>query len=305
VISLLALTLGTSAAIAVEAAEGQPCPSADQVKVALASHGVAASVNPMRLRVGGNPGATSIHLFDSGGNEVLTRQLHSPAAQVDCVALADTVALIVERYLDEVEMKKLETSPVAVASVPMVAESLPPMVRTWASGLRLSGRTGREALIVPGTEAWAERRVNWNGTRWTIAAAVGGLLPESSKTTNDAATVKSLETWLAVRTGPWLHLGQHLLSLQAEVGAGAIRGSRTPDNGPTNADWGIAPWLGMSACYRHVVGESLFLEASLGGAVSLVRHELVIEFLPDKERRVVTTTPRFFGAFGLSLGLEF
>jgi hypothetical protein len=143
------------------------------------------------------------------------------------------------------------------------------------------------------------------GTQWTFAASLGGLMPDSLKTQSDLVTINLLETWFAVRGGPWLKLGADLVGLQAEAGAGVIRGSRSPAVGPARSDWGTAPWIGMSARYRHVLSGSLFVEGSVGGEFLLVRHELVVEFLPDETRRVVATTPRLFADFGLSLGLQF
>lgn len=304
-ICLLALALGTAAGISVDAEEGQQCPSAEQVTAAFAAHRVLASANALSLRVEGRAGAPTIHLLNNSGKEILTRELHSPAASDDCFALADSVALIVERYLDEIEMKRLETATSSTSSTPVVVVSGAQGVHVWAVGLRLLGRSGRENLVVPGAEAWAERRVDVKETPWTIAAAAGGLIPNSLKTQRESASVDLLETWIVGRGGPWLKLGSGFLGLQLEAGVAAIRGRRSPDNGSTQSDWGVAPWLGMSARYRHELAKNLFAEAAVGGDVSLVRHELVVEVLPDETHSVVAKTPRLFAEFSLSLGLRF
>jgi hypothetical protein len=109
------------------------CPSASRVSAAL----VARAPASQRLRgtdsegdltlilpAPGSPQEPSFSLVDQQGRLRLFRTLARPGSvhARDCLALADTVALIVQRYLEEVELPEIE----AAAKRPAIRPALPP-----------------------------------------------------------------------------------------------------------------------------------------------------------------------------------
>src|SRR4051794_41870669 len=108
---VLALVAVNAALITVNAADAQ-CPSGKQVNEAIAARlpGVLVPSSPappagvLELRLAGNPGTGHrLALSDGRGQVLLSRTLPPSTAtrDRDCEALAETVALIVDRYLQE------------------------------------------------------------------------------------------------------------------------------------------------------------------------------------------------------------
>jgi hypothetical protein len=308
VIALLALAASTAAGIVVGPIDGQRCPSLEQLKVAIETHVVSQSTVLLRLQLESNPGELELHLVDASGKEVLTRQLHTQLADVDCRALADTVAFIVDRYLDELETQRLELANTSV--VPGPAPSTPAFVtpppnRPWAVAVRVLGKSGRGGLLIPGAEVWGETAVPWFNATWTVGAALGLLSPRGDTNSEASVSSRRWESWFLLKAGPSLQLGWHRIGLQAEIGGNLLNASRRSSDGALVSTWGAEPLVGVSARYHVDLGRHWFMEASFGGFTSLVRHELVVETLPEMSRRVIASTPRFFSDLGFSLGLQF
>ncbi|HEX7505747.1 MAG TPA: hypothetical protein VF550_03175, partial [Polyangia bacterium] len=115
------------------------CPSSTQVQAALDTHAPRlvtwrpedVSANPLTLTLSPNlaTGETSILLIDKAGLVKLYRVLPPPVGDRarDCAALADTVAFIVDRYFEEVEIPQLpERKPPPIPPPPLPPAPLPP-----------------------------------------------------------------------------------------------------------------------------------------------------------------------------------
>jgi hypothetical protein len=108
-----------AAALTVAPGPSDSCPSSAQVQAALEAHASAlvtprlddepAKMLTLTLLPPPASGETSFSLIDKAGLVKLYRSLPAPAADRtrDCAALADTVAFIVLRYFEEVEMPAL------------------------------------------------------------------------------------------------------------------------------------------------------------------------------------------------------
>ena len=235
-----------------------------------------------------------VRLVDLDGHVVLGRLLQAETQSIDCAALADTVALIVERDFDELEVRRLDAVAAVVPNSP-VARS------TWGGGVTVVGRSGQGSLVSPGVGVFVERGVHGR-LHWTLSLSAG---ITSAHVTAAAAATKRDESWCLFRAGPWWGQGTNRFGLQAALGVGLVRARRAGEAANLASAWGAEPWTGLSARYRAWWRDRWFAEASLGGFVAIVRHELVVTLLPEQMRRVVATTPRVFADLGLSLGLQF
>lgn len=119
------------------------CPSAQQVQAAIASHAPRllaphtddSSANQLTLSMGSTPGSrdVTLSLLDGKGRIRLYRALPAPPGDrsPDCAALAHTVAFIVDRYFDEVELpaapeRKLPPAPPSPPPTPPSPPPAPP-----------------------------------------------------------------------------------------------------------------------------------------------------------------------------------
>ena len=160
-------------AVVVPAGPDDGCPSPKQVSVALAAR-LPATVSPLgqaprpgavRLTVGGDAGgATRLDLADQGGAVLLRRTLPvARGAAADCAALAETVALIVERYWREVgyDAPPLTTAvpppppPTPAPVLPIVEDSTPPpraapriyVPLGWSLAAAITGQLGDSGAL--------------------------------------------------------------------------------------------------------------------------------------------------------------
>ena len=142
------------------------CPSSAQVQAALEAHApklvATSSAGPsdgpltVWLATASGTGELSLSLVDSSGLVKLYRMLPPPQGgrPRDCTALADTVALIVDRYFDEVELPAMpEKKVVPPPPPPPPAPPAPAPAPSKASGsgsempvFTLSGTYGDEIL---------------------------------------------------------------------------------------------------------------------------------------------------------------
>jgi hypothetical protein len=298
------------------------CPSARQVSAALSEH--APAVQSVRgpdsesalILVLPAPGTTeepSVSLIDQQGELRLFRTLARPGAAHarDCVALADTVAIIVQRYLEEVELPELEVARKRPAiQVPPPAPSVPPvvvdsLVRTrarWDISLGISQRlasqmaglepydlrlslartlgarmdTGFLFRLWGGVSGWTER--DWNGGRGDLVRVPSGLEVMWRR----AISAVELQLGLAGLLDFWILGARYQTNVQWDhrfAVAGALTG-------------------GMQV----PLGKRLFLRLSLDFAVAAVRYEYVD---PRSANGTAFSTPGVFGdaalAFGMSL----
>jgi hypothetical protein len=311
------------AAIGVLAPAGpdEGCPSPRQVADALGAHlpgtvlplGLTIGPSALRLAVATDPtGVTRVDLFESGGDTLLHRTL-SPGERArgsDCPALAETAALIVERYWHEVgyDLPPLQPPPPppppppSATEKPSIAESRPPPAPAprahplWLLGLAAGGRAGDAGTFDPSALL-----------SLTFEGSVG--LRLSAGVMSGASAVTSLGTasfhQFPVRLGSYLRLplGPGQLEPGLGVDLDAIWVGLTgmhPDVGLTSpplctgqfcASPGADLALGWSmTTTHHVYFRALALA---GGAASL-------RFTADN--RVLWSTPRTYVEFAIECG---
>src|SRR4051794_29176253 len=154
------------------------CPSPRQVVEALGAHlpGVALPLgqppgpSALRLRVATDAtGVTLLDLGNASGEIVLHRALVPTDRGPACAALAETVALIIERYWREVgyDVPTVEVTPAAAPPVtPQLVAKPPPSERgppgapwRWGVGLLAAVRSDHGALGSAGLAASLQGRI--------------------------------------------------------------------------------------------------------------------------------------------------
>jgi hypothetical protein len=317
----LSFALLTLQAVSVLVAPGPEdgCPSARQVSAALSQR--APSVQRTRepdsesaltlvLPAPATPQEPSVSLIDQQGRLRLFRTLARPGAEHahDCAALADTVAIIVQRYLEEVELPELEAgnkspairvAPPAPSPAPVLAASPLRARARWDISLGISQRfssqtTGLEAydlrlsvartlgartdtgLLVRlwgGISGWTPH--DWTGGRGEVIRVPSGL----DVMWRRAASTVELQLGLAGLLDYW------------------ILGSRDPTN--LHWDYRFVVAGALTGGMQVPLGKRLFARLFLDLAVAALRYEY-----RDPDKRTVFSTPSVFGDAGLALGMS-
>jgi hypothetical protein len=311
----------TLPAVSVLVAPGpeEGCPSARQVSAALSERESAAqgtraldseSALTLVLPAPGTPQEPSFSLIDRQGKLRLFRTLARPGSTHarDCAALAVTVAIIVQRYLDEVELpepepaRKSSAIPVAPpAPEPVVADSPHRARARWdislgisqrlasqMSGLEpydlrfslartLGARTDASLLlrVWGGISGWTQ--IGWTGGRGDVMRVPSGV---ELAWRHEAATLE-LQLGLAGLVDCWVLGARYQTNVEWDyrfVVAGALTG-------------------GM----QFPLGKRLFARLFLDFAVAGWRYEYQD---PRAEKGSVFSTPGVFGDAGLALGMS-
>ncbi len=261
----------------------------------------------------------SVSLIDQQGRLRLFRTLARPGAAHarDCVALADTVAIIVQRYLEEVELPELEAarkSPEILAAPPAPAPppSPSPSPLVAASPLR----------------AWARWDVSL-GISQRFSGQMAGLEPYDLRLSLARTLGARMDTGLLLRlwsglsgwtthywnggrgevirvpSGLELMWRRAVSAVELQLGLAGlldcwILGARYQ----TNAQWDfrVAIAGALTGGMQVPLGKRLFLRFSLDFAVGALRYRYVE---PGDPNETAFSTPRVFGdaavAFGMSL----
>jgi len=299
------------------------CPSARQVSASLLEHAPAVqstsgsdagSALTLVLPPPGTPQEPSVSLIDPQGRLRLFRILARPgAAQTrDCAALADTVAIIVQRYLEEVELPEAEparknppiqvAAPVAAPSPPPVAAGPSPRARArWDMSLGISQRFADQAtsleaydlrlsvartlgarvdagLLVrlwSGVSGWTQH--DWTGGRGDVMRVPSGL----DLMWRRAASSVELQLGLSGLLDCW------------------ILGSRDPTN--LHWDYRFVVAGALTGGMQVPLGKRLFARLFFDFAVAAWRYEY---FDRIRGKETVFSTPGVFGDAGLALGMS-
>jgi hypothetical protein len=263
-----------------------------------------------RLRVStSTEGDVRVDLVDAQGEAVLHRVLPAPprGRAPDCAAIAETIALIVERYLHDVgyEVPPLpppapkpppppaETPPTAVVAAPATPAPAPRTL--WRLGLDGGGRLGDagglngNADLVLGLEP-AASGVHGGGR---LSAGYG--TPASARWADKTGTLRRiplrLGLYLAIPAGPGqlepgLGVGADVY-LVSVSGPGATSGTHTSPSGD------------LSLGYALPLPGPLYLRL-------LSRIALAVPFsFTALEVAQVWETPRVYGEAGVELGFAF
>lgn len=293
------------------------CPNPRQVSDALQSHlpGLvqpAAANRPEALRAVLDVPAdgTVVHfsLVDSRGDVQLRRSIPAPGRgrpAAECIALAETLAVIVERYLSSVQYQASETAP-----PPPPPAVVPPAPSPPPKPEPPRGRAG--FLFVGG--AWMMASSDDHSI---LAGRLGG---ELELTHRPFALVARITIGVAQQENVILGKGSASLrrfplnvGLALEVPAGpgtfepcitggvdVLQGySDDPVTDRTDRAYRVSPVAGAETGYRVTLGRHFFVRprASLGFAI--VNYDVVVG------KAVIFHTSSTYSTFGLDVGLVF
>ena len=318
---LLALIVLRAVSVLVAPGPDESCPSARQVSAALSEHAPAVegtrgpdSEYPLSLVLPGpgTPQEPSVSLIDQRGRLRLFRTLARPGATNvrDCAALADTVAIIVQRYLEEIalpEGEAIRTSPAIPAPPP--APSSPPVVtdspvRTrarWDMSLGVSQRLSSETT---GLEAY--------GLRLSLARTLGARMDTGFLVRLwSGISGPTQRGWdggrgnvFRVPSGLDFMWRRTASSVELQLGLAGlldcwILGARYQ----ANAQWNyrVAVAGALTGGMQVPLGRRLFARLFLDVAVAFVRYDYVN---PGPGNVAAFSTPGVFGDAGLALGMS-
>ncbi len=304
-LALLAITVSAGARAAtlwIEIPAGAaPC-DLDQLEGALRSHVGAADVRPGLHDVDGSDVAVALERAGdrwtlrvrAAGERELRRRL--PPAGADCVALSETAASMVERYLDDI---RWTGGTAVVAPLPAPA---PQPATPWQILLEAGGSAAIETLgVTPAAQLDVGSRHGALDLELTAALAGSRTLPVTTDPSRAAIAVQT--SLLQLSAGYVRALGFGALRFEAAPGAELIRaqaaGSLIFGATPQTA---ILPFLGGRFAYELPLGRRFRLTARVEARALFTREAFSIDLDPSQTR---ATTPAVDGDAGLSLGYLF
>jgi hypothetical protein len=257
-------------------------------------------------------------VLDERGEVALHRILPAPPRghSADCAALAETIALIVDRYLHDIGYEApslpapapappppvapppIETPPLAVTATP-APRAAPPPRALWrlgaAAGARLGDAGGLDGQgeLAFGVESTAA------GPRWGGRLSVGFAPPAdahwSEAATSKTATLQRIPTrlgiYLSLRAGPG--------RLEPGLGAGADVFHISAGGPGTVSGIHVAPSGDAALAYAIHLTDSLYVRL-------LSRVALTVPYdFNDLHGDRVWETPRVYGEAGVELGVAF
>lgn len=313
---------------------GVDCPSAAEVTKAIDDR-VPGAVSATIPNSGGaaarlvltpvGPGAIHVELVSATGASVLERTLEAVTAPAPrhgeaagggaaCLALADTISLIVQRYFRHLEYRDeppLPTvaprppppAPSAPAAISVLAPAAPERPRTLLVGVTtdMAGpftQPGGDTIWTPSVGLAVA--VEWR--HWTLAAqgAVGASVRSRLIPNSDSGRFSYLPVPLRLAIGFRLPFARGFFSPTAAAGADLLfeteRGLR--GGGPSLT---AEPIVEAGARWTLRLGPRAFIEAHAFGALDLQPHDFQITGLPGP----VLQTARWYGRGGLSLGVAY
>jgi hypothetical protein len=310
--------------VAAPAGPDQGCPSPRQINDALAARipdvvGAAADTpaSALRLSVTGaaTPGLLRIEITDPSGEPRLQRTLQPSdhGRGSDCAALAETVALIVDRYLHEVGYELPPSPPPPPAPPPELEAAAPAIVSrperppptrdgirfdVVAGGAWRGASTGSEEEVVGGIGVERGRGLRAGAT------LTGGVASERAKSLADGttATLRRFPLHLALYLGIPLGPGQ----VEPGIGGGLDWLASRVDWAHTLSDVSPSPSADLTIGYRLFLGDHFFVRA--GASVALA---VPYRFAASPQNGARTGTeeifvsPRTYIRSALDLGLSF
>ena len=276
------------------------------------------SALPLALATGGRLAVTTtpegdvrVDLFDAQGEVALHRILPAPphGRAPDCPALAETIALIVERYLHDVGYEAPPLPPPAPKQEPpapaaepapttvVVAPPPPPPAprALWRLGLAGGARVGdaggfdSDADVALGVESTA------SGAHWGARLVAGYAPPAVARWADKTATLRRVPMrvglFLAVPLGP----GQ----LEPGLGAGADLYIVSVSGPGADSHVRAAPFGDAAVGYALTVAGPVYLRVLSRIALAVPYTFAALE-VPE-----VWGTPRVYGEAGVELGFAF
>jgi hypothetical protein len=298
----------------------ETCPSARQVADALQAHlpgqiqsadrgwGAARS-ETLHALLDVPADGTVVHfsLVDGRGDLQLRRSIPAPGRGrplSECLALAETLAVIVERYLSSVPYQASETEPPpAPADVPSPSRPDAPSVAGGRSGSIFVGGTWQMSSTTPSLfEANLGGEIELTrSTRPLVAVLRVGADQENSVT---RTTVTASLRRFPARFGLLLRItaGPGAFEPALEAGVDLFRGHSTDAlTGLTDQALRFSPVVEGQTGYRVALGSHFFVRPRAGLGFAIVRYDVAV----GGPQAVVFHTPTSFSSFGLDVGAVF
>jgi hypothetical protein len=302
--------------VAVAPDSGPGCPSAREVEEALYAR-VPGAVIPfseakrrgalqLTLSLPSSEGRRQFALIDEKGHSRLQRTLSASGGSPDCAALAETAALIVQRFLTRLDDPPPET--VAV-SAPMQLPPPPPTGpdRRWDLSLTSGWRLGSEVWGALAVGARAGRLLGSTGRFLLVGAA--GLGGEGDLAHNGMDFLGTARTrQFPAELGLWWRtVGWRRAELQAGAGVGVdvTRVETRTDSGTGDVRWLPGPVVFASTALRVALRGPTFFRISGGAAGSVVTYRF--SYRPESSVDPLTIfsvpTHRFYVRIAADLGI--
>jgi hypothetical protein len=293
--ALLPLLAAHATLIAVKSSDGQ-CPTSRQIGEAIEARLPGVLVPPeqgalpeallLAMAQDAATGVQSFTLSDHQQKVRLRRDLPAPtgAGDQECPALAETVALMVERYLQDLGYRPEPPAP--------------PDQRRWEIFGGATWRSGADGLAAYELRMGAGRVLGGRG-RLSLALAVGveGASQQAWPGGSGRLRRYPAELRLAWRAA----IGPTTLELGPSLGAQLlVLYSQTRDEDGT--DVRLIPTAGLGAGLRIPLGKAPFLRIVAGMGVALLRYDFVN---PPPDRTVAFGTERVWGKMGAEAGFSF
>lgn len=307
------------------------CPSSVQVQAALETHAARwvtprledapANLLTLTLSPAGSSGEVSLSLVDKAGLVKLYRTLPPPPGDRahDCAALADTVAFIVDRYFEEVELPILPVRrpppppptippPPPPSTLPLRQSVPKPETPKFTLAFTLGRRLPGSAEDLGGVEfklagAMALSSVGWLGGKlWLdVAAGVVGIANRgwqydtysgSANTVRSGADIALLLGWPAwhgrLYAGPLTSI--EMIWLEAN--------SNSRNQHEVHFDSAV----GLRTGYQYFWRENFFARADMTGCAAMVRQNITTQSSPNTS---VFEAPRAYMILALGVGIWF
>jgi len=347
---MLLLTAGPLLAIVIAAPAGpeDSCPSARQVTEALQAHVSGALIGPDHggggplrtdtlrsvLEVPADGTVVRFSLVDARGDVQLRRTLQAPGRgrpAADCLALAETIATIVERYLSSVPYQARETEPPPPPAPPPPPPSPPPDGSSRAPttiaapaapsppadpgprSFRPYAGGGWRAAVNRGQSLYELRlgsELDLTHSRQRLAALLhlSGGQPQQVVFGDGSASLwrMSAQAGLALGwpTGPGVT--EIALQLGIDLLLGKTSTNTTPGGGSTpstTSSWQVAPTAEVRVGYRVALGPWLFLRPQVGLGSAIVGYDIRRTAADRGEPDI--RTPTWFSTLALDAGFVF
>ena len=357
---MLLLAAGPLLAIVIAAPAGpdEGCPNARQVTDALQAHVAGALVGPDRggggplrtdalrsvLEVPADGTVVRFSLVDARGDVQLRRTLQAPGRgrpAADCLALAETIATIVERYLSSVPYQARETeppppppppqpeSPRSTPSVPPAPPEPPsgaPTVAAPATGappfdpdaraVRPYAGAGRRAPVDRGqslyeARAGAELDLTRGPRRLATLVHLSAGQKErvnsygQDRVPTGTASLHRVSAQAGLALG--VEAGPGVIDLALHVGADLLFGEMSalsPSGAITSStsSFRVTPTGELRVGYRVALGSHLFLRPQVGLGSAIVAYDIRRD---PADSDYLFHTPKWFSTLGLDVGLVF
>jgi len=321
VYATLLLALTQSALVTVAPGPADSCPAPAQVAAALEAHAprlvVAQAEEDPAMRVTlvlSAPLATgemSIFLLDKWGLVKLYRTLPVPtrAETRDCPALADTIALIVDRYFEEIGIPALPEQRSPISSPPPQTQAppapapkidLPRLALALDVGRRFPGGIedmGGFELKLSAAVRVTRAQQPGDGLWIDLAAGFAGFANQplkqgSATVVHTAGELSLLWGWA---TGRGRFYGGPATTLD-------LLWLASDSNGRSQYEEHLAVAAGLRIGYQHFWANHFFASADLSGHVAIRRYEVTAE---SDASRVIFANPSAFATLSLGVGFWF